>query len=163
MDNKIENGGKYVNRFKCNSIWVICILGVLLIISIAFNIIGLVSNDGCADFVSGGLSSYIVSYISFASTLLSVVLAIVAIIYSFMSTTKGDRQWSQIDSAVTEIRATNQSIQNSEQQMVNAVIDIARKLGAIDARTQNSAGHAESTQESAFDNTDKIPSNERKN
>lgn len=76
-----------------------------------------------------------------------------------MSTIKGDRQWSQVDSAVTEIRATNKNIQDSERQMVNAVLDIAKKLGAIDARTQSNS-NAESTQNTNFSTSIDIPSND---
>lgn len=45
--------------------------------------------------------------------------------------------------------------------MENVVIDIARKLGAIDARVQSSCGHAESTQDSNFGNTSSFLSNEK--
>ena len=90
-----------------------------------------VNNDNAAD---------IVSYISFASTLSSLFLAVVAIIYAIVSNNKGEAQYQKIDRASDKISSSVDkfsTISGNLSGNINAILLKLDELKVISNETKN--------------------------
>lgn len=72
--------------------------------------------------------------LSIIATVLSILLSIFAIIYSYITAVETTRQWSDISGAVKEIKEANSSTRSSIQMMLAVMTNIHGKVSAIDAR-----------------------------
>ena len=81
-----------------------------------------VNNDNATD---------IVSYISFASTLSSLLLSVVAIIYAIVSNNKGDAQYQKIDRASDRISESVDRLSRLSEGLSDNIISIIGKLDEI--------------------------------
>ena len=75
--------------------------------------------------------SRIMTFLSFTSTLLSIVLSVFAVMYSFFSMQDASRQWKNVDKAVKVIEAYTNIINGNNQQLLEQVISINRNIGSI--------------------------------
>lgn len=90
-----------------------------------------VNNDNATD---------IVSYISFASTLSSLLLSVVAIIYAIVSNNKGDAQYQKIDRASDRISMSVDrfsSISESLSGNINSILTKLDEIKVISNETKN--------------------------
>lgn len=106
-----------------NKNWIIAILLILLILAVGFIL---------TDRVIQANALY--SYLSFTATLLSIILSVVAIMYSYFSTIVNERQMAEVTAAVTEIKATNRNINDNNQRMNDTIIALLEKVSAINAK-----------------------------
>lgn len=105
-----------------NYYWIISILVLIVIMLLA---VLLMDKVFCAE--------RIVKYLNYTSTLLSIVLSIFAILFSYHSSMKLDQQISNINAAVEVIKATNNQIGQSNQTLVSTLFAMHEKLGHLEA------------------------------
>lgn len=110
------------HRNSVNIIWIITVLSIIIVLLFAFILLDRVL---CAE--------RIVKYLSYTSTLLSILLSVFAILFSYYSSNKLDLQISEINVAVEEIKATNNLLNQSNQTLVQTLISMHEKLGHIEA------------------------------
>ena len=109
-------------RVSTNIIWVLVILSMVIILLVAYVLLDRVS---CAE--------RIVRYLSYTSTLLSIILSVFAILFSYFSSNQLDKQINDINVAVKEITTTNNQLSQSNQTLVTTLISMHEKLGHIEA------------------------------
>ena len=80
------------------------------------------------------------TYLSFASTLLSIVLSIFAIMYSFYSMQDASRKWNDVDKAVESIRNYTDNIQSNNQQLLDQVISINKNVSHMQGAYEGNNG-----------------------
>lgn len=73
----------------------------------------------------------IVSYISFASTLSSLILSVVAIIYAIVSNNKGDVQYGKIDTASSKITDSLSEFSKKSEELTQGLSDVLTKLDEV--------------------------------
>ena len=73
----------------------------------------------------------IVSYISFASTLSSLILSVVAIIYAIVSNNKGEVQYGKIDTASSKITDSVSEFSKKSEELTQGLSDVLTKLGEV--------------------------------
>ena len=73
----------------------------------------------------------IMTYLSFAATLLSIVLSIFAIMYSFFSMQDASKKWHDVDKAVSNIKIYTDNIRENNRQLLDHVISINKNMGKI--------------------------------
>ena len=81
--------------------------------------------------VNNGDSDQIVNYISFASTISSLFLSVVAIIYAIVSNNKGDIQYQKIDQASGRISSSVEKFSTMSENLSNDIDAILSKLEEI--------------------------------
>lgn len=110
------------DKKNTNLIWVISTLVIIIILLVATILLDRIC---CAE--------RIVKYMNYTSTLLSIVLSIFAILFSYHSSMKLDQQISSINVAVEVIKATNNQIGQSNQTLVSTLFAMHEKLGHLEA------------------------------
>lgn len=80
----------------------------------------------------------IMTFLSFTATLLSIILSIFAIMYSFYSMKESSRQWMEVTTAVKSIEAYTDILSKSTQQMVDQVIKINKDLASMQEKIKAS-------------------------
>lgn len=73
----------------------------------------------------------IISYISFASTLSSLILSVVAIIYAIVSNNKGEVQYGKIDSASNRITESVTEFSRKSEDLTQGLSDVLIKLDEL--------------------------------
>lgn len=73
----------------------------------------------------------IVSYISFASTLSSLILSVVAIIYAIVSNNKGEVQYGKIDTASSKISDSVSEFSKKSEELTQGLSDVLAKLDEV--------------------------------
>ena len=73
----------------------------------------------------------IISYLEFAATLLSIVLSIFAIFYSYFSALEASRQWGDVSTAVKIIENTTATIESNNQMMLATMIAIHGEVNSL--------------------------------
>ena len=73
----------------------------------------------------------IVSYISFASTLSSLILSVVAIIYAIVSNNKGEVQYGKIDTASSKITDSVSEFSKKSEELTQGLSDVLTKLDEV--------------------------------
>lgn len=73
----------------------------------------------------------IVSYISFASTLSSLILSVVAIIYAIVSNNKGEVQYGKIDTASSKITDSVSEFSKKSEELIQGLSDVLTKLDEV--------------------------------
>lgn len=112
-----------------------------------------VNNDNATD---------IVSYISFASTLSSLLLSVVAIIYAIVSNNKGDAQYQKIDRASDRISMSVDrfsSISESLSGNINSILTKLDEIKVISNETKNAitnVGTSQSKIDTGVSNVDVV-------
>lgn len=76
-------------------------------------------------------SAEIVSYISFASTLLSLILSVVAIIYAIVSNNKGEVQYGKIDNASSKITDSLSEFSKKSEELTQGMSDVLDRLSEV--------------------------------
>ena len=113
--------GKCTNHISLHMWWVICIMSVVILA-----LLGLVYVVKMED-----TENKIINYVSFVSTLLSIVLSVFAIIYSYTSALEASRQWADVNKAVEVIKESTQNIKENNQTLLQTVISIKGDVKAI--------------------------------
>ncbi|MBR1447674.1 MAG: hypothetical protein IJ588_02865 [Prevotella sp.] len=108
--------------------WVICILLLVIVILSAL----LCTNIQMFE-------HRIMTFLSFTATLLSIVLSIFAIMYSFYSMKESSQQWNAVKTAVKSIENYTSILSRSTEQMVDQVIMINRDLGSMQEKISTSS------------------------
>jgi len=98
----------------------ICVICIFLIIELATYIC--IQSDHSAE---------IISYISFASTLSSLILSVVAIIYAIVSNNKGELQYGKIDSASSKITESVSEFSKKSKELTKGLSDVLIKLDEV--------------------------------
>ena len=107
-----------IYQWKCNAVW-IAILVVLL-----FSVFGsfvLLNIDG---------DTVIVAITNF-STLLSIILSISSIAYSYSTSHDTARQFAEIDKTVARMEENNEEMKNNNSQMLNLVFTISKEVHSL--------------------------------
>ncbi|MDE6537668.1 MAG: hypothetical protein K2M13_06495 [Muribaculaceae bacterium] len=73
----------------------------------------------------------IISYISFASTLSSLILSVVAIIYAIVSNNKGEVQYGKIDSASSKITESVSEFSRKSEELTQGLSNVLSKLDEV--------------------------------
>lgn len=110
---------KNENDPKCRMLHTYYISGFLIVIVVELVSYICVSNDNAAN---------LINYISFASTLSSLLLSIVAIIYAIVSNNKGENQYAKIDSASDRISKSVDLFSKTSDNLTNDINTILSKL-----------------------------------
>ena len=76
-------------------------------------------------------SAEIISYIYFASTLSSLILSVVAIIYAIVSNNKGELQYGKIDSASSKITESVSEFSKKSKELTKGLSDVLIKLDEV--------------------------------
>ena len=105
-----------------NVIWIIA----LLVSAIVFLIAALLLNKVYH-------AERIISYLNYTSILLSILLSVFAILYTYSSSNKLDQQIARINIAVETIKTTNNQLSSSNQTLVQTIISMHEKLGNLEA------------------------------
>lgn len=100
--------------------WTLSLMVIIIIILLSLLLTNLLNCD-----------SRIMTFLSFTSTLLSIVLSVFAVMYSFFSMQDASRQWRNVDKAVKVIEAYTNTINNNNQQLLDQVISINRNIGSM--------------------------------
>lgn len=116
----------YTAKVNPNIVWVIVSMGLVIVLLVAIILLDQVCH-----------AEKILKYLSFASTLLSILLSVFAILFSYISSSKLDGQISDINKAVETIRNTNDQLAKSNRLLVNTLFSMHEKLGLIEARQGN--------------------------
>ena len=106
---------KYVNLY-----WIIGVMSISIVCLVV-----VVLTKECID------TDVLMTYMSFASTLLSIVLSIFAIMYSYYSTVEMSRQESNINNAVGKIEESIKNINGNNNTLLQTVISIKGDTEAI--------------------------------
>lgn len=114
--------------------WTISVMVIVILFLIAFILI-----DGVVGYRKIG------DLLSIVATVLSILLSIFAIIYSYITAVETTRQWSDISGAVKEIKEANSSTHSSIQIMLGIMTNIHGKVSAIDARQSGTPKQEQST------------------
>lgn len=75
--------------------------------------------------------SKIMTFLTFTATILSIVLSIIAVMYSFYSMQDASRKWNNVDKAVSNIKEYTDNINQANRQLIEQVISINRNLGSM--------------------------------
>ena len=110
---------------KSNLIWTIGCLIVVIVFLLAFIL-----------FDKSSTESQIIGYLSFASLILSILLSIFAILFSYYSSGQIDSKLGQMENAVSKIEKSNESLSRSYISFIESLLLIREKLGSIDAKQQ---------------------------
>ncbi len=98
--------------------------------------------------VHHGYQSDIVDYVSFASTLSSLLLSVVAIIYAIVSNNKGDVQYKKIDSASDRISSSVDKFSQTSQNLsakIDSIITRLEELKTISTETKSAINNNNQT------------------
>ena len=114
--------------------WTISVMVIVILFLIAFILI-----DGVVGYRKIG------DLLSIVATVLSILLSIFAIIYSYITAVETTRQWSDISGAVKEIKEANSGTHSSIQIMLGIMTNIHGKVSAIDARQSGTPKQEQST------------------
>lgn len=114
--------------------WVIVLMGL--------TIIALISFIYCDKVLQG---SEILKYVEFAATLLSIVLSIFAILYSYFSALEASRQWGEINKAVSVMEKTTETIEKNNETLLATVIAIHGEVNAMTGVSENANNVQENT------------------
>lgn len=106
--------------------WVMVLMGL--------TIIALISFVFCNKVLKG---SDIIRYVEFAATLLSIVLSIFAILYSYFSALEASRQWGEINTAVSVMEKTTETIEKNNETLLATVIAIHGEVNAMASAPEN--------------------------
>ena len=111
------------SRINPNVIWVIVILSMIIVL-----LLSVILNCYVSD------ASEILRFLSYTSTILSILLSIFAILFTYFSSMQLDQKIAEIDNAVTEIKAVNNQLSTSNQTLVSTLVSMHEKIGNIEAR-----------------------------
>lgn len=121
------------NLFRINCIWTICILAFLLLLAIAFI-------ATCRMVDGSGLSKYL----SFASVLLSVVLSVFAIMFTYTSNASIEHRFNRIDeiskdmeNATKLIDAISKDLESATKLMGSTSDQLNNNIGEILAKIKD--------------------------
>lgn len=106
--------------------WVIVLMGL--------SIVSLISFIYCDKILQG---TDILKFIEFAATLLSIVLSIFAILYSYFSALEASRQWGDINTAVSVMEKTTEAIEKNNETLLATVIAIHGEVNAMTGVPEN--------------------------
>ena len=116
-----ENGGaSALSTGKIHFWWVISIMAILIIIlsSLLYSQLAICEGE-------------IMKLMSFASTLLSIVLSVFAVMYSYYSMQDASRSWGNVSNMLNTIEAYTNNINSFNRQLVDQLIQINRNIGNI--------------------------------
>ena len=111
---------------KVNVIWAISILVAFIIFLVAYIL--------CNRVVE---ADKIINYISNASLLLSIVLSIFAIQYTYYSNIQIQSQFEKINSAASHIEGTSVELSHINRKLDESIEEILQKLGTMDTKMDN--------------------------
>lgn len=114
--------------------WVIVLMGL--------TIIALVTYIYSAKVLQG---SAILKYVEFAATLLSIVLSIFAILYSYFSALEASRQWGDINTAVSVMEKTTETMEKNNETLLATVIAIHGEVNAMTGVPENASNKQDAT------------------
>lgn len=111
---------------KTNTWWTITLMALIIIALATHILIGV-------DIAPGR----ILRYISYGSTLLSITLSVFAILYTFLSNNKIDREFADLNRATNEIKATNELLKGNLEMIIRAVERTNEAVNNIPSRLSN--------------------------
>lgn len=111
-----------MNTNSLNYKWIIALLSVIVILLISLLYI----------LWDSPKSEDVLKYLEFFGTLLSILLSIFAIIYSFTSMIESNRQWGHISAATEVIQQNTEQTRSSYKQLLKFVNELHIKVSHID-------------------------------
>lgn len=76
-------------------------------------------------------STEIISYISYASTLSSLILSVVAIIYAIVSNNRSEEQYGKIDTASSKISASLNEFSKKSEELTQGITEVLNRLDEV--------------------------------
>lgn len=128
-------GLKYGSTLKDKKLHLCYICGICIFIIIELATYICIQSDHSVE---------IISYISFASTLSSLILSVVAIIYAIVSNNKGEVQYGKIDSASSKITESVSEFSQKSEELTQGLSDVLSRLEevrSISIETRDSVSH----------------------
>lgn len=107
-----------IYRWKCNAVWIALL--VVLLFS-AFGSFVLLNIDG---------DTVVIAITNF-STVLSIILSISSIAYSYSTSHDTARQFAEIDKTVARMEENNEEMKNNNSQMLNLVFTISKEVHSL--------------------------------
>ncbi len=135
---------------KCRMLHTYYISGFLIVIVVELVSYICVSNDNAAN---------LINYISFASTLSSLLLSIVAIIYAIVSNNKGENQYAKIDSASDRISNSVEIFSTTSDNLTNDINSILSKLDELKKNVNRTNDFLLNSNTSSSENSIVTPTN----
>lgn len=123
MENTNGNYDKVQNKTRTNFWWSIGILAFLVIASVCVIILRV---DLC--------ELRIMRYLSFLATIMSIVLSVFSIAFSYYSMTSSSEQWGHARNAITEIETLSNVMTKNNTQLFQNVVDITTNLGKLEVQ-----------------------------
>lgn len=115
-----------VKSHNINKNWIICVLAALVVILVAIV---------CSS--SLFKTDNVAMIISFTATILSIVLSLLAIIYTYFGNIESSGNLSEIRSAVAEIRATENAINDNVSNIINHLSYGSSSQGGVSNQYNN--------------------------
>lgn len=131
-ENYIKDKDLKYNRFKINCIWIICILAVLLVVSIAFILSCRIIDSSCLS-----------KYLSFASVLLSVVLSVFAIMFTYTSNASIEQRFNRIDEISKDLEKATKLMDNTSEKLNSNIVEILAKIRDVSDKLNENDGTAD--------------------
>lgn len=116
--------GSNLSSSTINFLWTVCLMAFIIVILLALLSTDILQCDG-----------RIMTFLSFTSTLLSIVLSIFAVMYSFYSMQDASSQWKSVDKAVSNIKIYTETINSNNKQLLDQVISINKNIGSIQSNS----------------------------
>ena len=124
--------------------WVIGLLVVLLIISLC---LGIYERVVCAN--------TIIDLVSFISSMLSIVLSVFAIFYSYFTSIESSQQWGDIKTCVKETKESTNSIKENNRQLLYTMIQISGTVKSTESLLKSSSSTTV-TNQTSIENLDSL-------
>lgn len=124
--------------------WIISVMGVIIIVLLSFIV---TNNIICAHIIS--------EYISFASCLLSIILSIFAILYTYISNAQIQQQFDKINVAATTIQTASKDLMTTNVKLEQSLELILNTLKELDSGQQKMSSQISSIANSRNDNVAK--------
>lgn len=137
---------KYISMRKkfIHMWWVIGLLVVLLIISLC---LGIYERVVCAN--------TIIDLVSFISSMLSIVLSVFAIFYSYFTSIESSQQWGDIKTCVKEMKESTNSIKENNRQLLYTMIQISGTVKSTESLLKSSSSTTV-TNQTSIENLDSL-------
>lgn len=135
--------------------WLISILGIAIIALVSYILTDKVLS-----------SDKIMEYISFASVILSIILSVFAILYTYTSNVQIQQQFEKINTAANNITVVSDNLTKTENKLNENLATIINRLKSIDDRQEIMSGQVKNLNtklNSNDSNITNVPSNNLSN
>ena len=130
--NKVNNSNKTETSEKKYSVHTIIYWNIGWLIVILFILLISISASKIEAFKSSELLDWIVNF----ATLLSIILSISSILFSYFTSQNTSRHFEEMSNVLAEVKQINNNIQTNNKQLFSMVYQMALNVKSIDVKTE---------------------------